>query len=226
MGAAGGRGGRCPCLGSVIGRGAEGAGPGRAVCAPHENALGCRRCQWVAARPGRALPPAHRQHPAPPAWSFRRRELPPGWGRILLPLTEEARPNASLGLLVTGEGIRPAGAERAGREAVCVPGGGDPVRTAGAPRPLAGCPGRAGGAGVGRRRSVWGRGRVRGAAPKGARGVRRVWRSFPNPACERVRPRPALVAGCEGPGVAEGRAGAGCGAARRRRPRCLGAVYV
>lgn len=95
-----------------------------------------------------ARPPTH--PPVAPAWSFRPRALPPGWGRLLLPLTEEARPNAPPGLPMTGRGVRPAGAEPAGREAAGVPEGGGPVGAAGAPRPSAGSPGGvAGRAGAG-----------------------------------------------------------------------------
>lgn len=120
-----------------------------------------------------ARPPTH--PPVAPAWSFRPRALPPGWGRLLLPLTEEARPNAPPGLPMTGRGVRPAGAEPAGREAAGVPEGGGPVGAAGAPRPSAGSPGGGGGPGRGRAGAGRGRpGRGRGQPRMGAVGAGRV----------------------------------------------------
>lgn len=94
---------RCPCPGSGLGAGQE---PGRAgsVCSA---ARKCTRMPPLSvssagARPGPAVPTAARP------------KEPLGSGRLLLPLTREARPNAPPGLPMPGKGSGPRVRDRRG----------------------------------------------------------------------------------------------------------------
>lgn len=84
----------CPCPGSGLGAGQE---PGWAgsVCSA---ARKCTRMPPLSVSSAGAGPAAH---------SAAQPKEPLGWGRLLLPLTREAWPNAPAGLLMLGKGSGP-----------------------------------------------------------------------------------------------------------------------
>lgn len=143
----------CPCPGSGLGAGQE-SGRAGSVCSA---ARKCTRMPPLSVSSAATGP-----GPGPAALLAVRPKEPPGWRRLLLPLSREAWPSAPPGLPMPGRGSGPRVRDRRGAGRCVRAWWWGPHGSEGAPRPSASSPG--------------GRGRERegAAAPERAGGAQRV----------------------------------------------------